>query len=45
VRVPYDEHLASGSVINYHDLQPLTRSAARELAALVADGLPARRSA
>ena len=45
VRIPYDQHLASGSVINYHELQPLTRDAARELAALVADGLPARRGA
>jgi len=44
VRVPYDPHLAAGSVINYKELQPLTRSAARELAALVADGLPASRS-
>ena len=44
VRVPYDPHLAAGSVINYKELQPLTRNAARELAALVADGLPASRS-
>jgi len=44
VRVPYDQHLASGSVINYHELQPITRDAARELAALVADGLPVRRA-
>jgi len=45
VRIPYDQHLASGSVINYHQLQPITRDAARELAALVADGLPVRRGA
>lgn len=45
VRVPYDQHLASGSIINYRELQPITRDAARELAALVADGLPVRRGA
>ena len=45
VRIPYDQHLASGSIINYRELQPLTREAARELAALVADGLPVRRGA
>jgi MinD-like ATPase involved in chromosome partitioning or flagellar assembly len=44
VRIPYDPHLAAGSIINYKELQPLTRNAARELAALVADGLPASRS-
>jgi MinD-like ATPase involved in chromosome partitioning or flagellar assembly len=44
VRVPYDPQLAAGSIINYKELQPLTRNAARELAALVADGLPASRS-
>jgi MinD-like ATPase involved in chromosome partitioning or flagellar assembly len=43
VRVPYDPHLAAGSVVNYRELRPLTRNAARELAALVADGLPSRR--
>jgi len=43
VRVPYDPHLAAGSVVNYRELKPLTRNAARELAALVADGLPSRR--
>jgi MinD-like ATPase involved in chromosome partitioning or flagellar assembly len=43
VRMPYDEHLASGSVINWSSLRPLTRSAARELAALVAEGMPERR--
>ena len=41
--MPYDEHLASGSVINWASLRPLTRSAARELAALVAEGMPERR--
>lgn len=42
VRIPYDPQLAAGSVINYKELRPLTRDAARELAALVADGLPIR---
>ena len=45
VRIPYDQHLASGSVINFKELAPLTRNAARELAAIVADGLPATRNA
>jgi len=40
VRIPYDPQLAAGSVISFKDLRPLTRNAARELAALVADGLP-----
>jgi MinD-like ATPase involved in chromosome partitioning or flagellar assembly len=43
VRIPYDPQLAAGSVISYKDLKPLTLSAARELAALVMDGLPVRR--
>jgi MinD-like ATPase involved in chromosome partitioning or flagellar assembly len=43
VRIPYDPQLAAGSVINYRELQPLTRNAARELAALVVDGLPTSR--
>jgi MinD-like ATPase involved in chromosome partitioning or flagellar assembly len=42
VRIPYDPQLAAGSVINYKDLKPLTKASARELAALVTDGLPAR---
>ena len=45
VRIPYDPQLAAGSVINYKELRPITRSSARELAALVMDGLPARRGA
>jgi MinD-like ATPase involved in chromosome partitioning or flagellar assembly len=45
VRIPYDSHLAAGSVINFKDLAPITRDAARDLAALVADGLPATRTA
>jgi MinD-like ATPase involved in chromosome partitioning or flagellar assembly len=45
VRIPYDPQLAAGSAINYKDLKPLTKNAARELAALVIDGLPVRRGA
>jgi MinD-like ATPase involved in chromosome partitioning or flagellar assembly len=45
VRIPYDPQLAAGSAISYKDLKPLTKNAARELAALVIDGLPARRGA
>ena len=45
VRIPYDQLLAAGSVINFSQLQPITRAAARELAAIVADGLPVRRGA
>ena len=44
VRIPYDPQLAAGSVVNYRELRPITRDAARELAALVADGLPVRRT-
>ena len=40
VRIPYDPMLATGSVIHYASLKPFTRDAARDLAALVADGLP-----
>ena len=39
VRVPYDPHIAAGSAITFHDLQPETRQAARELAAAVVEGL------
>jgi MinD-like ATPase involved in chromosome partitioning or flagellar assembly len=45
VRIPYDPQLAAGSVIDYAELKDLTKSSARELAALVIDGLPARRGA
>jgi MinD-like ATPase involved in chromosome partitioning or flagellar assembly len=45
VRIPYDPQLAAGSVINYKELRPLTKASARELAALVTDGLPARQGA
>lgn len=43
VRVPYDPSLATGSTIRFAELKPLTRAAARELAAIVVDGLPTRR--
>jgi MinD-like ATPase involved in chromosome partitioning or flagellar assembly len=43
VRIPYDPELAAGSVVRYSALKPFTRDAARELAALVMDGLPVRR--
>lgn len=39
VRIPYDPVLAAGSIIDFAGLRPLTRAAARELAALVVDGL------
>ena len=39
VRVPYDPQLAAGAVVNFEQLHPATRQAARDLAALVADGL------
>ncbi|MDA7760857.1 MinD/ParA family protein [Aquiluna sp.] len=39
VRVPYDPQLAAGAVVNFDQLHPATRQAARDLAALVADGL------
>jgi MinD-like ATPase involved in chromosome partitioning or flagellar assembly len=45
VRIPYDPELAAGTVIRYDELRPFTRASARELAALVMDGLPARRDA
>jgi len=39
VRMPYDPHVASGSDVTFRDLQPETRAAARELAAIVVEGL------
>jgi len=39
VRIPYDPALAAGSVIKFSQLKPHTREAARDLAALVVDGL------
>jgi MinD-like ATPase involved in chromosome partitioning or flagellar assembly len=39
VRMPYDPHIAAGSAISFSELQPETRTAARELAATVVEGL------
>lgn len=39
VRMPYDPHIAAGSAISFRDLQPATRTAARELAATIVEGL------
>ncbi len=43
VRIPYDEHLAAGSVIKYDELNKPTMQAARDLALLVVEGLPTER--
>jgi MinD-like ATPase involved in chromosome partitioning or flagellar assembly len=43
VRIPYDARLAAGAAIDYHSLRPATKHAARVLAALVVEGLPANR--
>ncbi len=43
VRIPYDPQLAAGSVVHWDDLRPITRHAARELAAIVVEGLPVDR--
>jgi len=45
VRIPYDPMLAAGSVIEWEKLSPLTREAARELAALVVEGIAVRQDA
>ncbi len=39
VKIPYDDALAAGSVIKFKELKKGTQQAARELAALVIDGL------
>ncbi len=39
VRIPYDPQLAAGSTIDFDRLHPATQQAARDLAALVVDGL------
>ncbi|MFT4229901.1 MAG: MinD/ParA family protein [Microbacterium sp.] len=39
VRIPYDPMVATGSAISYRELQPATRTSARELAAKVVEGL------
>jgi MinD-like ATPase involved in chromosome partitioning or flagellar assembly len=41
VRIPYDPQLAAGAFIDFDQLHPATRQAARDLAALVVDGLAA----
>jgi MinD-like ATPase involved in chromosome partitioning or flagellar assembly len=43
VRIPYDPVLAAGSVIDWEKLSPITRQAARDLAALVVEGVVERR--
>jgi MinD-like ATPase involved in chromosome partitioning or flagellar assembly len=43
VRIPYDPILAAGSVIDWDKLSPVTREAARELAALVVEGIVERK--
>lgn len=45
VRIPYDPMLAAGSVIEWDKLSPLTREAARELAALVVEGIAVQQDA
>jgi MinD-like ATPase involved in chromosome partitioning or flagellar assembly len=45
VKIPYDPSLATGSVIHFDRLEPHTREAARDLAALVIDGIPPQRDA
>lgn len=42
VRIPYDPYLAAGSVIEWNRLSPFTRDSARELAALVVEGMSER---
>ena len=41
VRIPYDPQLAAGATVDFDRLHPATRQAARDLAALVVDGLTA----
>jgi MinD-like ATPase involved in chromosome partitioning or flagellar assembly len=45
VRIPYDEELADGAPVRYGALRADTRDAARDLAALVMDGLTTGRAA
>lgn len=42
VRIPYDPFLAAGSVVDWKRLNSYTREAARELAALVVEGMSER---
>jgi MinD-like ATPase involved in chromosome partitioning or flagellar assembly len=39
VRIPYDEELVAGTPVRFGALRPLTRDSARDLAALVMDGV------
>lgn len=39
VRIPYDAQLAAGSVIDYKNIDKVTRDSIRELAALVVEGI------
>ena len=39
VRIPYDPYLAAGSIVDWSRLSPYTRESARELAALVVEGV------
>ncbi len=39
VRIPYDPYLAAGSIVDWSRLSPYTREAARDLAALVVEGM------
>ena len=39
VRIPYDPYLAAGSIVDWTRLSPYTRESARELAALVVEGV------
>lgn len=39
VRIPYDPQLAAGAAVDFERLHPATKQAARDLAALVIDGL------
>lgn len=39
VRIPYDPQLAAGATVDFERLHPATKQAARDLAALVMDGL------
>jgi MinD-like ATPase involved in chromosome partitioning or flagellar assembly len=45
VKIPYDPSLATGTVIEYDQLDRYTRAAARDLAARVVDGLSVPRTA
>jgi MinD-like ATPase involved in chromosome partitioning or flagellar assembly len=43
VRIPYDPQLAAGAEVQFEKLHPATKQAARDLAALVVDGLSLER--